>query len=97
MTKENAKPQIRFNGFTDVWEQRKLSELVLIERGGSPRPIEDYITNEPDGLNWIKIGDAPAQGHYITKTAEKIKMTLLNIIWSCSSNESISNRSIYFP
>ena len=27
MTKENAKPQIRFNGFTDVWEQRKLGEV----------------------------------------------------------------------
>ena len=40
---------------TKVWEQRKLSELVLIERGGSPRPIDDYITDAPDGLNWVKI------------------------------------------
>lgn len=24
-------------------------------------------------MNWIKIGDAPTQGNYITKTAEKIK------------------------
>ena len=44
-----------------------------IERGGSPRPIDDYITDSPNGLNWVKIGDAPAQGHYITKTAEKIR------------------------
>ena len=47
--------------------------MVLIERGGSPRPIDDYITDAPDGLNWVKIGDAPEQGRYITKTAEKIK------------------------
>ena len=66
-------PEIRFAGFTDAWEQRKFSDLVLIERGGSPRPIDDYITDAPDGLNWVKIGDAPEQGRYITKTAEKIK------------------------
>ena len=66
-------PEIRFKGFTDPWEQRKFSELVQIERGGSPRPIDDFITDAPNGLNWIKIGDAPTQGNYITKTAEKIR------------------------
>ena len=66
-------PEIRFKGFTEAWEQRKFSDLVQIERGGSPRPIDDFITDSPDGLNWLKIGDAPAQGNYITKTAEKIK------------------------
>ena len=66
-------PEIRFEGFTDAWEQRKFSDVVQIERGGSPRPIDDYITDSQYGLNWVKIGDAPAQGHYITNTAEKIK------------------------
>ena len=66
-------PEIRFEGFTDDWEQRKFSELVTIERGGSPRPIDRFITKEENGLNWIKIGDAPEQGNYITKTEEKIK------------------------
>ena len=66
-------PQIRFAGFTDPWEQHKLSELVEIERGGSPRPIERYITDDPCGLNWVKIGDAPELGRYITQTTEKIK------------------------
>ena len=69
----NDVPEIRFKGFTDAWEQRKFSELVQIERGGSPRPIDDFITDSPDGLNWVKIGDAPAQGNRITKTAEKIR------------------------
>ena len=68
-----SKPKIRFKGFTDDWEQRKFSDLVTIERGGSPRPIDKYITNDKNGLNWIKIGDAPEQGNYITQTAEKIK------------------------
>ena len=66
-------PEWRFKGFTNAWEQRKFSELVQIERGGSPRPIDDFITDAPNGLNWIKIGDAPTQGNYITKTAEKIR------------------------
>ena len=66
-------PEIRFKGFTDPWEQRKFSELVQIERGGSPRPIDYFITDAPNGLNWVKIGDAPTQGNYITKTAEKIR------------------------
>ena len=75
MFPENGKcvPKIRFSGFSDDWEQRKLSELVIIERGGSPRPIDKFITNDENGLNWVKIGDAPEQGNYITKTAEKIK------------------------
>lgn len=70
---DKHKPSIRFKGFTEAWEQRKFSELVQIERGGSPRPIDDFITDAPNGLNWVKIGDAPTQGNYITKTAEKIR------------------------
>ena len=71
---EQAKvPAIRFAGFTDPWEQRKLGELVVIERGGSPRPIDEYITDDTNGLNWVKIGDAPSLGRYISKTSEKIK------------------------
>ena len=73
MTEKANLPLIRFKGFTSPWEQRKFKETVLIERGGSPRPIDDYITDQENGLNWIKIGDAPEMGNYITKTAEKIR------------------------
>ena len=66
-------PEIRFAGFTDAWEQRKFRDTVIIERGGSPRPIEAFITEAENGLNWVKIGDAPTMGNYITKTAEKIR------------------------
>ena len=73
MDEKSLKPKLRFKGFADAWEQRKFKSTIQIERGGSPRPIEDYITNSENGLNWIKIGDAPSMGKYITKTAEKIK------------------------
>ena len=69
----NNKPKIRFKNYNDDWEQRKFKELVVIERGGSPRPIDAFTTTDDNGLNWIKIGDAPEQGNYITKTKEKIK------------------------
>ena len=68
----DKKPKIRFKGFDDAWEQRKLGECVLIQRGGSPRPIENYLTESENGINWVKIGDVSADSRYITKTEEKI-------------------------
>ena len=50
---------------------KPLGQLCLIERGGSPRPIDKYITDSPDGINWIKIGDT-TESMYITNTKEKI-------------------------
>ena len=42
-----------------------------MERGGSPRPIDKFITEDESGINWIKIGDT-SDSMYITKTAQKI-------------------------
>ena len=55
------------------WTYKKLGEVCTIERGGSPRPIDEYITDDPNGLNWIKIGDAKEGSKFITSTKEKIK------------------------
>ena len=55
------------------WEVKKIGEVCLIERGGSPRPIKDYITEDEDGLNWIKIGDAQEGSIFINSTKEKIR------------------------
>jgi type I restriction enzyme S subunit len=55
------------------WQTKTLGEICDIERGGSPRPIQDFVTTDPNGINWIKIGDATASGKYIYKTEEKIK------------------------
>ena len=70
--------------------------MVLIERGGSPRPIDDYITDLPDGLNWVKIGDAPSQGRYITKTAEKIKPEGLSKTRQVQPGDLILSNSMSF-
>ena len=55
------------------WTWVKLGTVCTIARGGSPRPIKEYITTADDGVNWIKIGDTKKNGKYISSTAEKIK------------------------
>ncbi len=51
----------------------KLGDIMELQRGGSPRPIADWITEEEDGINWIKISDATASDKYIYKCKQKIK------------------------
>jgi type I restriction enzyme, S subunit len=58
---------------SNSWKTIALRDLCSIARGGSPRPIKNFITNDPDGINWIKIGDTQKGGRYIDSTAEKIK------------------------
>lgn len=53
------------------WPKIKLGDVCDIERGGSPRPIDKFITENENGVNWIKIGDT-TESMYITKTAQKI-------------------------
>ena len=55
------------------WKYIKLSFVIDVARGGSPRPIQDYLTTKSDGYNWIKIGDTDVNSKYITSTKEKIK------------------------
>lgn len=54
------------------WVWIRLGNYTEIARGGSPRPINNYLTTGKDGINWIKIGDTDKNGKYISKTAEKI-------------------------
>ena len=54
------------------WAWVRLGTVLEIARGGSPRPIQQYLTTESNGVNWIKIGDADKGGKYIYKTKEKI-------------------------
>ena len=54
------------------WTYKRIGDVCTVERGGSPRPIDTFITDSNDGINWIKIGDAD-DSMYITKTEQKIK------------------------
>ena len=57
MTKEKAKePQIRFKGFTNAWEQRKLGELAdNTYGGGTPNTSNDTYWNGE--IPWIQSSD----------------------------------------
>lgn len=56
------------------WPRRSLADVFDIARGGSPRPIDDFITDSPDGINWVMIGDASeGGGKYISRTRKRIK------------------------
>ncbi|MBN6080163.1 restriction endonuclease subunit S [Aggregatibacter actinomycetemcomitans] len=55
------------------WEVAELGSLMTIKRGGSPRPIKDYISDS--GLNWVKISDATAENNpFLFSTKEYIKL-----------------------
>jgi restriction endonuclease S subunit len=58
----------------DEWKTVRLSDVCEVVRGGSPRPIVDYITDSADGVNWLKIGDVSEHDKYFTHSAEKIRI-----------------------
>lgn len=61
----------------DGWRVGTIGELTEIKRGGSPRPIQDYISDK--GFRWLKISDATATSSpYIFEIKEHIKIEGLN-------------------
>ncbi len=57
----------------NTWEWITIDDVCDVARGGSPRPIKDYLTDAADGINWIKIGDTEKNGKYINSAKERIK------------------------
>jgi type I restriction enzyme S subunit len=54
------------------WRVGVIGDLIEIKRGGSPRPIKDYISDS--GYRWLKISDASATSSpYIFIIKEHIK------------------------
>lgn len=56
------------------WPLVQIGELCSVERGASPRPIREFTTQSPEGVNWIKIGDAKVGSKYITSTKERVTL-----------------------
>lgn len=52
----------------------KFGDVAKIQRGASPRPISQFITDDENGVNWIKIGDVEEGKKYITQCKEKISI-----------------------
>ena len=62
-------PQLRFNGFTDPWEQRKLGEVADIIGGGTPSTnVSEYWNGDIDWYSPVEIGNQI----YIDESQKKI-------------------------
>lgn len=58
MSNNNKTPAIRFKGFTDTWEQRKLGEVADIVGGGTPSTSnDDYWDGDIDWYAPAEIAD----------------------------------------
>ncbi len=86
----------RLKGFNEPWVEKELGANAIILRGGSPRPIEDYITDLQDGYNWLKIGDVNPADKYFRKTAEKIKKEGLTKTRQVKKGDLILSNSMSF-
>jgi len=85
-----------YTGIPETWAVCKLGDVCEIARGGSPRPIQDFITNNNDGINWIKIGDTTQGSKYITKTQEKIRKDGLSRSRFVKSGDFLLTNSMSF-
>jgi type I restriction enzyme S subunit len=56
----------------EAWVEKKLGDWCIVERGSSPRPIKDYITESEQGVNWVKISDTKNVKKYIHTTKQRI-------------------------
>ena len=73
-TVKNIKNEIQQIQLPDNWRWERFGNICDIARGGSPRPIEDFLTtSDIDSYNWIKIGDTELGGKYIQSAKQKIK------------------------
>jgi type I restriction enzyme S subunit len=78
------------------WATAALGEIFEVARGGSPRPIEDYLTDDPDGLNWVLIGDATASEKTITETKKRIRKEGLSKTRAVKPGDFILSNSMSF-
>lgn len=55
----------------DHWIKGKLGDFTVIKRGGSPRPIQEYLSDS--GLRWLKISDVTSlQSPFVIDIKEHI-------------------------
>ena len=74
MAEHAGKPKVRFAGFTETWEQRKLGEIADIVGGGTPS------TNNPSYWNGDIDWYAPAEiGEQIFLTGSQKKITVTGL------------------
>ena len=66
MTEQAKVPEIRFAGFTDPWEQRKLGEIVSIGAGAPPSAFSAGI------FLYVKVDDLNESSHFQFDSAQRV-------------------------
>lgn len=91
-------PRLRFSEFRESgeWETKSLSDISTVVRGGSPRPIDGYLTAAANGLNWLKIGDVDKEAKYVMKTGEKVRPEALSKTRVVNPGDLILSNSMSF-
>ena len=76
------------------WSEILLKDICDITRGASPRPIHDFMTEDLDGIPWVKISDATASNtRFIENTKGFIKKEGKNKSVSVISGDLIVSNS----
>lgn len=98
MSKDKLIPELQFPEFENdgEWLEKELGQISEIVRGGSPRPIQDYLTTNSDSLNWLKIADVPSDSKYITGTKEKVIKEALSSTREVNPGDLILSNSMSF-
>lgn len=63
----------RLPSFNDEWAIHRLDQMASIQRGASPRPIDDPVwfdDNSPVG--WVRISDVTMSGMYLRETSQRL-------------------------
>jgi type I restriction enzyme S subunit len=92
----NAQLEKIVSEFNDHWVEVTLGEVLEISRGGSPRPIQEYLTDLEEGINWVKIADATRSEKYIYSTLQKIKREGISRSREVFSGDFILSNSMSF-
>ena len=70
MAKNSMKPRIRFKGFTDAWEQRKLGEMGETYAGLSSKSKEDFGHGEAEFVPYMNVFTNPIADVAMTEAIE---------------------------
>ena len=68
-------PEIRFKGFSDAWEQRKLGEVAIYRRGSFPQPYGKSEWYDGDGaMPFVQVADVSDEMNLVEDTKQKISI-----------------------
>nr|WP_051057744.1 restriction endonuclease subunit S [Clostridium sp. MD294] len=71
--KGSSVPEIRFKGFSDNWQQRKLEEVANYRRGSFPQPYGKSEWYDGDGaMPFVQVADVSDEMNLVEDTKQKI-------------------------